>query len=85
LIPSDVRVELLDENQFLDALASFGIRDVCIDRLLKSECQVVSKALVAGKFRYEVTDKQQQSYSLKVALKKGLLDAKAGGDTQGRF
>jgi hypothetical protein len=81
LVPSESKAEILDENQFLDVLANFGIRDICIDRLLKSEYQVVSKALVAGKLQYEVTDKQSQSYSLSAAMKKGLLDVKAGGNT----
>lgn len=81
LAPTQVQAELLDENQFLDALENFGIRQVCIDRLRKAQYQVVSKAIIAGKLDYTVTNKNSQSYSLDVALKKGLLNVTAGGTT----
>lgn len=80
LAPSDVHAELLDENQFLDALENFGIRKVCIDRLRKSQYQVVAKALV-GTLDYAVTDNNSQSLSLDAALTKGLLNVSAGGAT----
>jgi hypothetical protein len=80
LKPTNAKLEMLDENLFADALADFGIRKECVDRLLASQYQVVSKALVA-EVNYEIADHSGRSFSLGAAAKARMLTANVGGRT----
>jgi hypothetical protein len=81
LVTTSAFVKMVDENLFLDALESFGIRSSCIDRLVEKRYRIVSKALVATGLRYELSDQSGQSYSASLATSKGLISATNGGGT----
>jgi hypothetical protein len=75
-------VQMMDENLFLDALENSGIRTACVDRLLEQKYQIVSAALVGQGIDYELTDKNNQTYSASVAAKKGLISFGADAHMQ---
>ena len=81
LVVSSAFVKIVDENLFLNALTSFGIRSSCVDRLIEKRYRIVSKALIATGLRYDVSDQNGQSYSASLATSKGLISATNGGGT----
>jgi hypothetical protein len=81
LVTTSAFVKIVDENLFLNALESFGIRSSCVDRLIERRYRIVSKALVATGLRYELSDQSGQSYSASLATSKGLISATNGGGT----
>jgi hypothetical protein len=81
LVVPSASVKIVDENLFLNALTSFGIRSSCVDRLVEKRYRIVSKALIATGLRYDLSDQNGQSYSASLASSKGLISATNGGGT----
>lgn len=81
LVVGAASVKIVDENLFLNALGSFGIKSSCVDRLIERSYRVVSKAMIVTGLRYELSDQSGQSYSAALASSKGQISATNGGGT----
>jgi len=73
-------LKTIDENQFINLLAGAAIDQRCIDRVIKKEYSVISKAAIARDYDIVVKEKAGQSFGLSAAVTKGEITMSAGGD-----
>jgi hypothetical protein len=75
-------LKIIDENQFINLLASAAILQRCIDRVIDKEYSVVSKAAIAQNYDIIVTEKAGKVFGLSAAVTKGEIAMDVGGDAR---